>query len=428
MILYYILVLSLPLISQRFFAASVGGITVEKILGLLCLIYAIFYLFQRRSSPRILGTGQARAFFLFVVWVTISFFTLSRSATDPFGNTLTIYISHLFFLITTLIVVDSLYRLRWTILAAIGSIGWASLYILREWQTGSAAYGADYRPGYVTGDPNYFTASVLVCLPIAYYLLLGKQARWERLFCFGCVFVTLPAIMVAASRGGFIGLMAAAVFVVLQSKRKSRNLILVGFGMVVVLVLSPSSPIQRLLHPTTSDVESTNTRLELWHAGWKMVKAHPITGVGLGNFKAEAPYYAAPGVDLNNIAHNTYVEMAAELGVPGLMMFLAIIFFTFLSLRRSRRRALRNNSDLIYRVASGLQAGLAGFCISILFLSAAFLKLFWFAVFVSACLPVLLGLAQRQQQAAALPTGSQEVPSPNLDSEEQDHVWLSDEI
>ena len=147
MILYYILVLSLPLVSQRFFAASVGGITVEKILGLVCLIYAIFYLFQRRTSPRILGTGQARAFLLFVLWVTVSFFTLSMHATDPFGNTLTIYVSHLFFLITTLIVVDSLYRLRWTILAAIGSIGWASLYILREWQKGSAAYGADYRPG-----------------------------------------------------------------------------------------------------------------------------------------------------------------------------------------------------------------------------------------------------------------------------------------
>ena len=120
--------------------------------------------------------------------------------------------------------------------------------------------------------------------------------------------------------------------------------------------------------------------------------------------------------------------MAAELGVPGLLMFLAIIFFTFLSLGHSRRRALRNNSDLIYRVASGLQAGLVGFCISILFLSAAFLKLFWFAVFISACLPVLLALTQRQQQATASLTGKQEVPSPNLDSEEQDHVWLSDEI
>ncbi|MGH9763288.1 MAG: hypothetical protein ACREAC_20865, partial [Blastocatellia bacterium] len=111
------------------------------------------------------------------------------------------------------------------------------------------------------------------------------------------------------------------------------------------------------------------------------------------------------------------------------LVFLAIIFLTFLSLGRSRGRALRNNSDLIYRVASGLQAGLAGFCISTLFLSAAFLKLFWFAVFISACLPGVLALAQRQRQAAALLiTGSQAALSPDLDSEEQHHVWLSDEI
>lgn len=427
MILYYILVLSLPLIDQRIFAASFAGITVEKMLGFVCFFYALFYLVQRKGTPRILGTAQARAFLIFLVWVTISFFTLTKTAPDPFGNSLTIYLSHLFFLITTVIVVDSLYRLRWTILAGIGSIGWASLYVLREWQKGSATYGANYRPGYVTGDPNYFTASVLICLPVAYYLLLGKQRRRERLFILGCVFVTLPAIMVAASRGGFIGLMFAALFVVFRSKRRVRNLFIISLGMIAVLLLSPSSPLQRFLHPTVSDVNSTDARLELWHAGWRMVKAHPLTGVGLGNFKAEVPLYISPGVNIDLIAHNTYVEMASELGIPGLLAFLAIPFFAFLSLGRTRRRALRNDADFIYRVASGFQAGLVGFCVSICFLSASFLKLFWFAVFISACLPSLLAQAEAKQPiytAAAAENQAQLASG----QENEEHVWLSDGI
>ena len=51
-----------------------------------------------------------------------------------------------------------------------------------------------------------------------------------------------------------------------------------------------------------------------------MIRAQPLTGIGTGNFKALSG-------KLGGVAHNTYIEIAAELGIPGLALFGAILFF-----------------------------------------------------------------------------------------------------
>ena len=107
------------------------------------------------------------------------------------------------------IVIDSLERLRNVMLVAIGAVALASLYVLREWWGGSSVYGSGYRPGYVTGDPNFFSASALLCLPLAFAWTIGSRPRWERLYCGVCLFIGLSGIMVSASRWAFLGLCPA---------------------------------------------------------------------------------------------------------------------------------------------------------------------------------------------------------------------------
>ena len=60
---------------------------------------------------------------------------------------------------------DSLQRLRWVILMAIGSVAYASLHLIREWQK-YGGMAAGYRPGWVVGDPNYYSISALLCIPM----------------------------------------------------------------------------------------------------------------------------------------------------------------------------------------------------------------------------------------------------------------------
>src|SRR6202158_6464277 len=94
-----------------------------------------------------------------------------------------------------------------------------------------------------------------------------------------------------------------------------------------------------------------------------MIKAHPFTGVGLGNFKPLMPRYVEAGTNItvDTLAHNMYIEVAAELGLPALLVFLGIICFTYRSLVRLRKAP--STHPLIRRTASALRAGLVGFAV-----------------------------------------------------------------
>ena len=406
MIFYYILIVSLPLVSHRVFGFPIGPFTVEKYLGMFCLIYALSYLAVRRSPPRLLSTGQARAFLFFFLLATASHFTMGTQPTVR--SMFLIYFSQALFFLTTLGVVDSVERLRRVLLVTVGSITFASLYVLREWQGGSATYGADYRPGYVTGDSNFFSMSAVLCVPLVFYLILQAGRRSDRIFWLGCLLVITAAIMVAASRGGFLALLAAMIWFAWHSNRRTRNFFLVGGVVACIVLLSPLSALDRLVHPTKDDRNATDARLVIWKGGLRMILENPVMGIGLGNFKETVGFYAKAeempeGELVWRQAHNTYIEIAAEMGVPGLLCFLAILLLTFRSLSRVRRQTERSGPAFVHIAAKGIQAGLLGFALGAFFVSTQFLKMFWFMLFLSMCLPQLVAseksLASTEQSA-----------------------------
>jgi len=96
---------------------------------------------------------------------------------------------------------------------------------------------------------------------------------------------------------------------------------------------------------------------------------------------------------VNRIAHNAYVEIGAELGLPGLFVFLGILFFSYRTLGRVRVRAFRAKQPFIWQTALGLQAGLVGAAVAIFFVSGQYQKLLWLAIFLSMCMPEVLRLS-----------------------------------
>lgn len=389
MIFYYLLVLSLPLVDHAIFGAQIGGVTVIKYVGLVCLVYALFSLLGRRRTPEFLGTAQARAFLAFFCLAVVSYLLHGPGVVGAGRGALIAYVSHVGFFITTLVLVSSLERLRRVMLVAVGSMALASLYVLREWQGGSSVYGAGYRPGYVTGDPNFYAASTVLCLPLAFGWALDRRPAVERLYCLGCLLAGLAGSMVAASRGGFIGLLAGMAFLIWHSPRRARNFTVGAGALVLLLCLSPTSPLQRMVHPIRGDEEATDVRLRLWAGALNMVKERPLTGFGLASFKTQVDAYADLPEDVRFAAHNAYLEIAVEMGLPGLLALVAIIYLSCRGVDRVRRQTRRRGPPLLHRAALGIEAGLIGFAVSLFFVSGLFLKLFWLMLFLSMCLPAL---------------------------------------
>ena len=406
MILFYLLVTVLPLTQHPIWSLFVGDLTIIKYLGLVCVVYAAVDLVTQPQPMEFLRAWQARFFLCFTGLVTLSFLALTRPVAlevSPLMSCLSLVM--LFF--TTLVLVNSLPRLRWTLLSTIGGLAFASLYVLREFQKHYSP-GNPVRPGYVVGDPNYFTLSALLCIPLAFFLMQERRPRWIRPFAGACLVLMILAVTVAASRGGFVGLIAAFVFVLWRSKRRARNFAIVACLIVPLSIVAPISPLARLLSPTYSDAEATDSRYALWSAGFQMIQENWLTGVGVGNFKGLSAAYQEPGGAVQAIAHNTYIQLTAELGIVGLSIFLAVLISALASLEKTRTEALRLRSSLLYHSAGGAQGGLIGFAIAAVFVSAEYQRLFWFVIFVSVCLSTLtrrlarrLGRAnQRQRQQA----------------------------
>src|SRR2546427_6095414 len=193
MIFFYLLVAIMPLSDHHFWGGgqAQGEMTMFKLLGGVCLIYAMFYGIVRRKATAFFSTWQSRFFVLFYVMLTIWYFVESKRFALDYSPFLS-FTSFLFLFVTTLILIDSRARLRRSLLLLIGATAFASLYVIRQWQQYHLVY-AGFRPGGVSGDSNYFALLALVGLPLAFSLMLGEKSPWIRLYCGGCLSVTVLA-------------------------------------------------------------------------------------------------------------------------------------------------------------------------------------------------------------------------------------------
>ena len=375
---------------------KIGPISIFEWMGVICIVYSLVHIFSRQMFPlpSFLGTWETRLFVLLYLIAVLSACTRGGGLALSDGP-LIIYTSSLLLIFITLSVVDTLRRLRWTVLTLVGSYGFASLYLIREWQHGYKIYGVNFRPGWIVGDSNYFSATAIFAIVLAFYFMHGRRPRWEKAFSIVCLLLTILAVIFCSSRGGFLGLVTAALFLVWHTKRRVRNLVLMSALVLPLSVALPGSPLHRLLDPST-DYGSTQFHLEAWKAGLRMIEAHPIAGIGLGRFKLLMPSYMAPGtnIQVDSVAHNMFVEVAAELGLPALLIFLGIFWFTYRTLGKLRRST--STHPLIRETASALQAGLVGFAVAGSFVSAEYQKTSWMGFALMFC---LMPLARSQKLA-----------------------------
>jgi len=193
------------------------------------------------------------------------------------------------------------------------------------------------------GQPNPFAAYINLPLSIALALtLLGRG--WPARVLAGIATVALAlAEYLSQSRGAEIALAAALVFIILAGipaiRKMCRVLVipLLAFLAALLAGFVPQSLFNpalkflgltgiSLVEPNNADF-STAERLAHWIAGLHMYFDHPILGVGIGNYPdAYPPYHITMFLDPLGHAHNYYINVAAEMGTIGLIVYLFFLF------------------------------------------------------------------------------------------------------
>ncbi|MEE9542887.1 MAG: O-antigen ligase family protein, partial [Thermodesulfobacteriota bacterium] len=287
----------------------------------------------------------------------------------------------------TLSMVDSLIRVRQVIWSVTICMLVASLYIIKEYVIYSKIYGAGFRPfGGLFMDTNYYALSAVMAMPLTFYLAKTTKGALFRYGLYFTIFIHVFALGLSMSRGGIVGVVAMLATTIILSKYKSKAFVVIAILIVLGMLLIPERLMERFRSTTitteasSGTVASTTRRWNLIKAGVRMVAEHPVKGVGLGNFKGLSTYYE-PMLGPPGIAHNTFVETAAELGLPALFFFMLIIYFTYRDLLRMRRRSSKDNESVL--LLNVLIVSFTGFLISGNFLSGQNTKLFWLVIFLS---------------------------------------------
>ncbi|MBI4430614.1 MAG: O-antigen ligase family protein [Candidatus Omnitrophica bacterium] len=198
------------------------------------------------------------------------------------------------------------------------------------------------RVGGIVDQPNMLAAffNYYMFLPLGFLLMnMRKFKYWLLLIPF---LICFRGIMVTFSRGGYLAF-ALGMYAITFFRSKLYFAFLLFFTWLAALnpILLPAGIRYRmgqtLEQPvsyveTTSDIEgsletSSRSRVEVWKGGLKMVADYPFFGVGYDLFQPMIKYYWSGERPID--AHNTYLIIAAEMGIPALIIFLWLIGLVF---------------------------------------------------------------------------------------------------
>ncbi|MGH7648043.1 MAG: O-antigen ligase family protein [Gemmatimonadaceae bacterium] len=185
-------------------------------------------------------------------------------------------------------------------------------------------------------DANDFALVMVVTIPFALYFLRAGNERKGRLLGLISLGFILLGIVKSGSRGGFIALIAVMIYVLVRYRsipRKVRmSIALAGVAFIAVLGSDKYwTQISTIANPE-GDYNWTDPvgRKAVWERGLGYVEHSPIFGVGLRAFPiAEGESDLARSLSAQNhgfkwsVAHNSFLETAAELGIPGLIVFVS---------------------------------------------------------------------------------------------------------
>ena len=254
---------------------------------------------------------------------------------------------------------------------------------LQNYVTGNRYFGRAVWNG-IYANPNDLAVITLLALGLTLAIAtVNTQNPRVRRAAIAFVPVTVVILLLTQSRGTFIGLLAGFGPAILSRVRR-RPTVAGPVLIVVVLaaVLVPAAAwhrFQGITKVTSSqtigeadEYGSAAQRLAILENGWHIFMDHPLLGVGIGCYnQANARY--APGLGRRD-AHNTYISLGAEMGIPGLLLWLGLVGSVLAQVRR-RRRSLEADDRTIQIL--WLERAIVGCLVAAFFASYAGITTFY---------------------------------------------------
>lgn len=312
-------------------------------------MFAGWYVYE--SHKRRFFTREIRSYLLVALGTII---TIGLLLADEWGPLTARYfvefIKIILIALFTLSQIDSKQRLRAILWVICGSL---AFYSIKNGLMGFVSGGATILrgPGGMLEDNNDFALALAMNIPLLFYLSGVEKNPWVRKFCLAGVFLTAVTILLTHSRGGFLSMCASISVICWRSGKLFHVFLFLLVALLGFVVFAPEHVQERVMSITASSEEdsSIRSRLDSWGVALRMWQAHPVFGVGLRNYIANALEFGETvgyrGVV--HVAHNSYLQIAAEGGTLSIFLYLMLLLSVFVSCGWMRRVA-RVRPDLYW--------------------------------------------------------------------------------
>jgi O-antigen ligase len=226
-------------------------------------------------------------------------------------------------------------------------------------------------------DANYLAAAIVPAIVMAAGLAARRGQPLTRLALVVCVAVLGLGLAATESRGGFLaaGVTCLGALIVFRGRRAQ----LLGF----VLVLCAAAAVWFSVSPgswerVTSVSDGGSGRTDIWTVATRMAEDHPVVGVGLAQFPVVSPQYLTrPGtlsrgdllIGQRIVVHNLYLQLWAETGGIGVLLFATVAGGSLLAGRRAARRFEAGGATDLAALANAAMLATAGALTASIFLS-----------------------------------------------------------
>lgn len=386
-----------------------GGVTIVKLLGgLLTLIWLLKILVGERNVPFLPRSEPILAFaaLLFVGWAIASAGWAEARGQALFGSAGSAF--RLAQGTVLLFIVFSTFTERrhlWWLLRSFvaGAMFAALIGIFGVYGTSESVNDARLSGGF--DDPNELAAVVVAAMVFSGFAFVALRGRASRWLYSAATLVFLFALAQTDSQAGLVALTVALALAVVLGGR-ARAIITVGaLAFVLAAVAYYTFVTDPVAIQTISSQDNVGSRETLWSVASQVVRDHPVAGVGAGNFVVVEPEYTLSNIDLPRVdlvvrpelAHNSYLQVLAELGVIGLAAFLTVIARSLQLARRAAHTFARGGDYELDMLSRGFLIGTAAMLVAYFFATNQYEKQLWLLL---AAGPALLSVALRAHPSA----------------------------
>ena len=313
-------------------------------------------------------------------------------------------------------------------------VGWLAMFALFPFR-GTAinfalglSHAGRYAWNFTFQNPNDLAAISLLVFSLAFLYVRSPGPPWIRWSArLGALSMPL-LILITGSRGALLGLIVFAAVMIAFSRRRLGTTALLATLALISLPFLPDNIKARFSGMKfLTDTEtigradtSAEQRFQILQVASTVAKDHPVFGVGIGNYPLANNQYAPTRPEWWRAhgfrdAHNTYLTIAAETGIPGLLLMSAAAASVIFGLIRAHRKGAKLAPlcpDPVLREAlinrpPALLAGLMAFLVTAMFGSLFYFTYpFMYAVAAQAMTSDMLERAKRMASSTQVPLGA----------------------